>query len=169
MSRHLLASALLALGLASLRLAPAADAREYLFGGSVHARDMETGANYRLGGKQALMSSGMAMGPDVLHLEADVHATADNVYGYPDDACVGYLAMACAIEKQGSRWRASGTLLPMQAKDGPHDANNVRMDGPAIYKVTYRFTAPGANGFLRHVDHRWAPFDETFTSAYPQK
>ena len=50
-----------------------------------------------------------------------------------------------------------------------------RMDGAGTYNVTYRFTAPEANGFLRHVDKEtgvpawWPPFAETFTFAYPQK
>jgi uncharacterized protein involved in high-affinity Fe2+ transport len=40
--------------------------------------------------------------------------------------------------------------------------------------VTYAFTSPEANGFLRHTDKEtgvpgwWAPFSETFTFAYPQ-
>ena len=149
-------------------------AREYFVGGPVHEHDMEIVANYLIGVEMAPMPAGMAMGPDVIHLEADVHATADNVYGYPDGAWVGYLTIGYAIEKVGADWRASGTLLPMQAKDGPHYANNVKMDGPGQYKVTYRFAAPEASGFLRHVDKEtgvpgwWAGFEENFAFAYPQ-
>jgi periplasmic iron binding protein len=150
-------------------------AREYFVGGPVHEHDMEIVANYLVGVEMAPMSPDMAMGPDVIHLEADVHATADNVYGYPDGAWVGYLGIGYAIEKTGTDWKAGGTLRPMQAKDGPHYANNVKMDGPGTYKVTYRFTSPEVNGFLRHVDKEtgvppwWAPFSETFTFSYPQK
>jgi uncharacterized protein involved in high-affinity Fe2+ transport len=63
----------------------------------------------------------------------------------------------------------------MIAKDGPHYADNVKMDGPGTYTVTYRFEPPEANGFLRHVDKAtgvpawWQPFSESFTFAYPQK
>jgi uncharacterized protein involved in high-affinity Fe2+ transport len=68
----------------------------------------------------------MVHGPDVIHLEADVHATADNVYGYPDGAWIAYLTIAYALEKQGSDWKASGVLKPMTAKDGPHSVVAIR-------------------------------------------
>jgi periplasmic iron binding protein len=153
----------------------AASAHEYFVGGPVHEHDMEIVANYLVGVEMAPMLPGMAMGPDVIHLEADVHATADNVYGYPDGAWVAYLTIGYTIEKPGSAWKASGTLRPMQAKDGSHYADNVKMDGPGSYKVTYNFTSPEANGFLRHIDKEtgvpawWAPFSESFTFSYPQK
>jgi uncharacterized protein involved in high-affinity Fe2+ transport len=38
------------------------------------------------------------------------------------------------------------------AKDGPHYADNVKMDGPGAYKVVYNFRSPESKGFLRHVD-----------------
>jgi uncharacterized protein involved in high-affinity Fe2+ transport len=62
----------------------------------------------------------------------------------------------------------------MTAKDGPHYAENVKMDGPGDYKVTYRFEPPEKNGFFRHVDAEtgvpewWKPFEQTFTFKYPQ-
>ena len=160
---------------AALLASRGAAAREYFVGGPVHTHDMEIVANYLVGVEMAPMLPGMVMGPDVIHLEADVHATADNVYGYPDGAWVGYLTIAYTIEKQGTDWKASGTLRPMQAKDGPHYADNVKMDGPGSYRVSYRFTPPEAAGFLRHVDKEtgvppwWTPFSQTFTFDYPQK
>ncbi len=53
---------------------------------------MEIVANYLVGVDMAPMLPDMAMGADVIHLEADVHATADNVYGYPDGAWVSLLS-----------------------------------------------------------------------------
>ena len=166
----------MAVSAAALTLAHAAAAREYFVGGPVHKNDMEIVANYLVGIEMAPMPPGMAMGPDVIHLEADVHATADNVQGYPDGAWVGYLTIAYTVEKQGAPgWKASGTLRPMQAKDGPHYADNVAMDGSGTYKVTYRFSPPEANNYLRHVDKEtgvppwWPPFSKTFTFQYPQK
>jgi uncharacterized protein involved in high-affinity Fe2+ transport len=158
-----------------LLTARAAHAREYFVGGPVRAHDMEIVANYLVGIEMAPMPAGMPMGPDVIHVEADVHATADNPWGYPDGAWVPYLTIDYTIEKQSANWRASGKLLPMTAKDGPHYANNVKMDGPGTYKVTYRFIPPEANGFLRHTDKKtgvpawWPPLSETFTFTYPQK
>lgn len=82
------------------------------------------------------------MAPTSFTFEADVHATADNVYGYPDGAWVPYLTIGYAIEKAGSDWRSVGTLRPMTAKDGPHYAENVKMAGPGEYKPTYRIESP---------------------------
>jgi len=87
---------------------------------------------------------------------------------------VGYLAISYTIEKSGTAWKTSGTLRPMVARDGPHYADNVRMDGPGSYGATY-LMSPGTDGFLRHVDKEtgvpdwWGPFSETFASAYPQE
>lgn len=154
----------------------AAGAKEYFIGGPVHQHDMEIVANYLVGITMSPMPPGMPMtGPDVIHLEADVHATADNVYGYPDAAWVPYLTIAYKIEKPGTNWSVSGVLDPMTAKDGPHYAKNVRMNGPGKYRLTYRFSPPDTNGFLRHTDAEtgvpkwWTPFSEAFTFTYPQK
>ena len=171
--RHpLAATALLAAFLATLS---AAHAKEFYIGGPVHEHDMEIVANYLVGISMAPMPEGMPMGgPDVVHLEADVHATADNIYGYPDGAWVSDLAIAYRIEKQGSAWSDQGTLRAMIAKDGPHYASNVRLDGPGSYQVTYTFSPPDAHGVLRHTDDEtgvpewWTPFSETFTFSYPQ-
>ena len=156
-------------------IAGGAEAREYPVGGPVHAHDMEIAAAYLTGIEMAPMPPGMPMGPDTIHLETDVHATADNVYGFGDGAWIPYLAIDYTLEKAGSNWRSTGRLLPMTAKDGPHYANNVKMDGPGTYKVTFRYAPPEANGFLHHTDQEtgvpgwWAPFTESFTFAYPQK
>jgi uncharacterized protein involved in high-affinity Fe2+ transport len=155
--------------------APAAFAREFFVGGPVHKNDMEIVANYLVGVEMDPMMTDMPHGPDVIHLEADVHATADNVYGYPDGAWIAYLTINYTLTKDGSDWRQSGTLKPMTAKDGPHYADNVKMNGPGTYIATYSFASPEANGFLRHVDKEtgvpawWKPFSKSFTFTYPQK
>lgn len=155
--------------------ASTASAREYFVGGPVHKYDMEIVANYLVGIEMAPTMPGMVHGPGVIHLEADVHATADNANGYPDGAWIAYLTIEYSLGKRGSAWKASGTLKPMIAKDGPHYADNVKMDGPGTYTVTYRFEPPEANGFFRHIDKAtgvpawWPPFSESFTFAYPQK
>jgi uncharacterized protein involved in high-affinity Fe2+ transport len=160
---------------AMVLVAQSASAHEFFVGGPVHVHDMEIVANYLVGIQMAPMSPDMAMGPDVIHVEADVHATADNIYGYADGAWIAYLTIGYTIEKQGSDWRHSGTLHPMQANDGSHYADNVKMDGPGTYQLTYTFTSPESNGFLRHVDKEtgvpawWSPFTETFSFKYPQK
>lgn len=154
---------------------PAAHAREYFVGGPVHQHDMEIVANYLVGVEMAPMPPGMAMDGDVIHLEADVHATADNAMGFGDGAWIPYLTIDYTIQKDGAPWRATGKLLAMVAKDGPHYANNVEMNGPGTYKVTYKFLSPETNGFLRHTDKEtgvpawWTPFEQSFSFKYPQK
>ena len=166
---------LAATALILLAAMPAAEAHEYFVGGPVHQHDMEIVANYLVGVEMAPMSPNMAMGPDVIHLEADVHATADNVYGYPDGGWVAYLTINYDLQKVGTDWHAKGVLHPMEANDGPHYADNIKMDGPGSYKVVYTFTSPEAVGFLRHTDKEtgvppwWAPFSQDFTFSYPQK
>jgi periplasmic iron binding protein len=150
-----------------------AQAREYPIGGPVHAHDMEIAASYLVGIEMAPMTADMAMGADTVHLETDVHATADNVWGFPDGAWIPYLKIDWTLSKAGSSWHASGHMLAMTAKDGPHYANNVSMNGPGRYTVVLTYTSPEANGFLHHVDKEtgvpgwWAPFSETFTFDYP--
>lgn len=154
--------------------AASANAGEFYIGGPVHEHDMEIVANYLVGIEMAPMPAQMAHGDDVIHLEADVHATADNVYGYPDGAWIAYLTIHYTLEKVGSSWRSTGVLLPMTAKDGPHYAQNVKMDGPGEYKLTCRFEPPVVNGFYRHIDTEtgvpdwWPPFETAFTFKYPQ-
>jgi uncharacterized protein involved in high-affinity Fe2+ transport len=154
---------------------PAAMAREYFVGGPVHKNDMEIVANYLVGVEMAPMMPNMVHGADVIHIEADVHATADNSWGYPDGAWLGYLTIGYTISKEGSDWKATGTLKPMNAKDGPHYADNIKMDGAGKYKLTYTFSSPEPNGYYRHTDKDtgikewWKPFSETFEFAYPQK
>ena len=161
--------------MAIILVAPAAFAREFFVGGPVHKNDMEIVANYLVGIEMAPRMEDMPQGPDVIHLEADVHATADNVYGYPDGAWIAYLTINYTLTKQGSDWKTSGSLKPMTAKDGPHYADNVKMGGPGTYTVIYSFTPPEANGFLRHIDKEtgvpawWDRFSESFTFTYPQK
>ncbi|MES2906513.1 MAG: iron transporter [Pseudomonadota bacterium] len=153
--------------------ATGATAREYYIGGPVHKYDMEIVANYLLGIEMAPMTNHLH-GDDVIHIEADVHATADNTHGYADGAWVGYMIITYTVEKKDSNWKATGTLKPMVAKDGPHYADNVKMDGAGDYKVTYHFEPPEKNGFYRHTDEEtgvpewWKPFDQSFDFKYPQ-
>jgi periplasmic iron binding protein len=167
--------AVLAVAVAGTIAAMPCLAREYYIGGPVHDHDMEIVANYLVGIEMEPMLPDMVHGSDVIHVEVDVHATADNVYGYPDGAWVPYLTVHYTLEKSGSNWKSGGEMKPMTAKDGPHYADNVKMDGPGEYKLTYRFEPPEKNGFFRHVDTEtgvpawWAPFERSFTFKYPQK
>jgi uncharacterized protein involved in high-affinity Fe2+ transport len=165
---------------AALLAAAPADAREFFVGGPVKEQDMEIVANYLIGVEMApmpMMMGGMMEhgSGDMIHLEADIHATADNPYGYADGAWIPYLTISYALKKDGSDWSADGKLIPMTAKDGPHYANNIAMDGPGQYHVTYRIEPPAPDMFGRHVDKEtgvpdwWKPITVSFTFKYPQK
>ena len=160
---------------AAVILPLSAQAREYPIGGPVHKNDMEIASSYLVGIEMKPMPKGMATGPDVIHLETDVHATADNKQGFADGAWIPYMKIGYSLTKTGTAWTASGTMLPMVARDGAHYANSVKMDGPGDYKVTLHYESPETNGFYHHVDKEtgvpdwWTPFDETFSFKYPQK
>lgn len=159
-----------------LVLATSAEAREYPIGGPVYAHDMEIASSYLVGVKMAPMPPGAAMGEDTVHLETDVHATADNQWGFSDGEWIPYLTISYELTKKGdANYRQVGTMRAMTARDGAHYANNVKMDGPGTYTVVLNYVSPQSNGFLHHVDKEtgvpawWGPFSETFTFDYPQK
>ena len=55
----------------------------------------------------------------------------------PEDAWIPYLTINFTLTKQGSDFKKTGTLAAVAADDGPHYANNVAMDGPGTYDLTY--------------------------------
>lgn len=87
-----------------------------------------------------------------IHLEADIHATADNGNGFPEGAWMPYLSVDYKLTKKGSDWSQSGHLHPMVANDGPHYGSNVKLDGPGAYNLTLNIKPPSTNGFMRHTD-----------------
>ena len=173
--RRMITLGLLATASAALATLPA-QAREYPIGGPVTAEHLEIASSYLVGIEMAPMPKGMVMGNDVVHLETDVHAKEDNPWGFPADAWIPYMKISYVLTKDGTSWSAKGELAAMTAKDGPHYAQNVKMDGPGRYKVVLTYASPEANGFLHHVDAEsgtpgfWKkPFSETFDFDYPQK
>lgn len=152
-----------------------AQAKEYYIGGPAYQDDMEIVSNYLLGVTMAPMPPHMPTGQDTIHLEVDLHATANNRWGYPDQGWIPYVTIGYVLTKEGTDWSAKGTLLPMSANDGPHYADSLTMDGPGKYKVVYTFGAPSENGYYRHTDKEtgippwWKPFTESFSFTYPVK
>jgi uncharacterized protein involved in high-affinity Fe2+ transport len=152
-----------------------AAAKEFLIGGQMHERDMQIFANFLTAEEVAPMPPNMPMGADAIHLEADIHATAYSVHGYPDGGWVPYLSVQYTLQKRGTNWKATGELRPMTAKDGPHYGNNVKLDGPGVYQLVYQISPPEVNGFLRHTDKLtgvpdwWKPFSVNFEFTYPQE
>lgn len=149
------------------------NAKEYYIGGPVKQNDMEIVANYLIGVEMFPMQTGMQHGPDVIHVEADVHALADNSNGFGDGVWIPYLSIGYTLTKGGGEWKSSGVLKPMEAKDGPHYAIDVKMPGPGDYKLVYSFAPPAGAAFARHVDKEtgvpewWKPFTTEFIFHYP--
>lgn len=152
-----------------------AAAREFYIGEPITRNGMQIVPNYLEGIEMDRMPAGMSMDPKAIHLECDAHATKDEAHGFAEDAWMPYLTIEYTVEKIGSPFKATGRLLPMTAGDGPHYANQVAMDGPGTYRLTYRFLPPSEQGFLRHVDKAtgvpdwWKPFSVDWVFTYPSK
>ena len=150
-------------------------AAEFYVGEPVEREGLQIVPNYLVGIEMDRMPPGMEMGPDTVHLEADVHATKDEKHGFAEDTWIPYLTIRYTLTKEGGRFKKTGTLAPMTAGDGPHYANNVRMGGPGTYHLKYEILPPPAKGFYRHVDRAtgvpdwWKPIVVEWTFAYPSR
>ncbi len=120
-----------------------------------------------------LPSVGMAGMPappdDVIHIEADIHATADNPNGFAKDEFVPYLKIRYELTDPATgKPLQSGDLMPMVASDGLHYGANIAKPAPGTYKLVYKIEPPSAGGLGRHSDPAtgvapwWEPFDTSF-------
>ena len=152
-----------------------ATAKEFYVGEPVVKNAMQLVPHYLLGIEMEPMVKGMAMGPNAVHIEIDVHATKEDKHGFKEDEWIPFLTISYTLEKVGTKLRKTGKLLAMTAGDGPHYANNVVLMGDGDYKLTFHFEPPSKAGFVRHVDKEtgvpdwWKPFSETWTFHIPGK
>ena len=120
-----------------------------------------------------LNSVGMAGMPepsnDVIHVEADVRATADNPNGFAKDEFVPYLKVKYeVVDAKSGKTLQSGDFLPMVANDGLHYGANIAKPGPGMYRLDYHIDPPSAGGLGRHSDPLtgvapwWQPFTASF-------
>ena len=106
--------------------------------------------------------------PNIIHLEADIHATEGNPNGFAKDEFVPYLTIRYRIEPRSGGPPIEGTMLPMVARDGLHYGASVAMPGPGEYRLTYQVEPPSTNGLGRHDDPVtgvagwWEPFEVSF-------
>ncbi|MCX8601144.1 MULTISPECIES: iron transporter [unclassified Gilliamella] len=101
-----------------------------------------------------------------MHLEADISANEDNVLGYGIGTFVPYLTVKYKIQKEGSDNVIEGNFMPMNASDGPHYGNNVKLDGAGKYKVTFIIESPEKQGYLLHVDKETGVEGRFWTTPY---
>ena len=139
-----------------LWLAAPALAIEYPIGQPQQRAGMEIAAVYL---QPVLMEpEGMMRKPEEsdVHMEADIHALANNPNGFGEGAWIPYLQVKYEITKVGADVKISGEFMPMVASDGPHYGDNVKLAGPGKYRVKYLIAPPSAhaNGahFGRHTD-----------------
>jgi uncharacterized protein involved in high-affinity Fe2+ transport len=109
-----------------------------------------------------------------IHLEADIHAVADNPNGFAEGEWVPGLLVHYTLARQGGK-TIEGDMMPMVASDGPHYGDNVKLDGAGKYQVTFTVIPPSENKqshFGRHVDKEtgvgaWTPrFDLKYEFVY---
>lgn len=154
-----------AYGMFAILAAGAAWAAEQPAGEPMEENGLEVNAVYLQPVEMEPAMHGQEAATADIHLEADIHAGKNNKNGFPVDAWIPYLRVMYTLTKQGSTWKASGTLLPMVAADGPHYGANIKLDGPGAYDLAFHIEPPSVNGFMRHTDKEtgvtswWKPFD----------
>ena len=144
-----------ALAVLTASIATTAFAVEYPIGTPQQRYGMEIGAVYL---QPVEMEPEGMMRPTKdsdVHLEADIHALANNPNGFDEGAWMPYLGVHYEVAKIGSNDRISGDFMPMVANDGPHYGDNVKLKGPGKYRVKYTISPPSADPhthFGRHTD-----------------
>jgi uncharacterized protein involved in high-affinity Fe2+ transport len=150
-----------------------ADFREYPIGDEVVKNQMRIAAVWlppiAMEGMPALPAGG-----DVIHLEADIHATEGNVNGFAKDEFIPYLKIRYTIAAtDGGAVIHQGELMPMIARDGLHYGASLAMPESGSYRLSYSIEPPSAGGLGRHSDPItgvapwWEPFEVGFDWDYP--
>ena len=86
-----------------------------------------------------------------IHLEADI-STIDDYYGFGEGAWVPYLTVDYDVKDASGASVVSGTFMPMNADDGPHYGDNIKMPGEGAYTLELTIHSPAENGYLLHSD-----------------
>ncbi|MBO5560195.1 MAG: iron transporter [Firmicutes bacterium] len=86
-----------------------------------------------------------------IHLEADI-STIDDYYGFGLGAWVPYLTVDYDVKDASGASVANGTFMPMNADDGPHYGDNIKMPGEGAYTLELTIHSPAENGYLLHSD-----------------
>jgi uncharacterized protein involved in high-affinity Fe2+ transport len=108
-TRNILAS-VAALGL--LANAHAARAAEYYVGDAIEKNNLVIEPNYLTGIEMSSMPEGMASGPDVIHLEVDVHAAAHEPHGFAEKEWIPISPLATRSRKSAAGSRKSAICSP---------------------------------------------------------
>lgn len=126
---------------------------EIPIGDDVQSGPLNIGAVYFQPVDMEPSGMGLSAAEASFHLEADVHALADNNLGY----ATGDFVPDCTIEYEiinnadGST-ATSGTFMQMNASDGPHYGGNVKLDQAGSYTLKLTIHSPAENGWMLHTD-----------------
>jgi len=107
----------------------------------------------------------------VIHLEADIHATKGNKYGFGAGEWIPYLTVFYRLGNLKTDEEQKGLLWQMVAKDGPHYGRNIKLR-PGKYKLVYTIENPSTGGLARHTDNEtgvpewWDAFSLEYTFEY---
>ncbi len=108
-------------------------------------------------------------GPNPVHIEADIKATADNPQGFALDEKVTYLKVSYSIlPAAGGPALASGDLTPMMARDGFHYGATIALPAAGDYRLVYEIQPGSVNNLGLHRDPAtgvapwWEPFRASF-------
>ena len=143
----------ISLSVALLLLSPLAQAKEYPIGEPQFCPGLEVGAVYLQPIEMAPAGMMRATADSDVHLEADVRATADNAQGFQEGSFVPYLNLSFTLKKHGSETPINGDFHAMVANDGPHYGDNVKLQGPGKYTLTFSVLPPSGHQSLgRHTD-----------------
>ncbi len=152
-----------------------ASATEYPVGASQYQSGMSIDAVYLQ--PVVMEPAGMMLAAEQadIHIEMDIHAAADNPNGFEEGGWIPYLAGRYRLQKKGSERVIEGELMPMVASDGPHYGDNVKLEGPGVYTLSFVVQPPSANErahFGRHTDRLtgvrpwFKPFEVSWTFVY---
>ncbi|HET8831895.1 MAG TPA: iron transporter [Casimicrobiaceae bacterium] len=155
--------------LAALIACPAA-ALEYPIGAPKNLAGMEVAAVYLQPIEMEPEGYMRKAAESDVHMEADIHALANNPNGYAEGAWVPFLQIRYELTKLPSGEKITGDFMPMVASDGPHYGDNVKLAGPGKYRLKYTVYPPSANEntlgqhFGRHTDRATGvrPWFKTF-------
>lgn len=96
--------------------------------------------------------AGMTYDQADIHIEADIKATQGNKTGFGAGEWVPYLTVNYKLKNLENNQELSGTLMPMNAADGPHYGANVKMSGAGKYKFSISVESPEKQNYLLHID-----------------
>ena len=85
-----------------------------------------------------------------MHLEADIHAAKDNNLGFGVGDFVPGLTVDYSIKDKSGNAVQEGTLMPMNASDGPHYGLNLPKLDAGTYDVSFMIKPPSV--WLLHTD-----------------